>query len=194
MGGRKDSFLCPNGTIFNQKVFVCDWWHNVQCDESTNSFGLNANIYDYNYKTKTQPQSQSQSQTGQRGIRRTGTQEDINQLMPTAKTTTEKPSSSSETEFESDSKSESDSSSDSDAESDSDTDTDTDTDDESDSESAASIHRRRKGIESGKVYFDDEVESSSLVNKYSLPLQFKSTSISAHHQPETFKRQYLTTT
>ena len=20
------SFLCPNGTLFNQEVFVCDWW------------------------------------------------------------------------------------------------------------------------------------------------------------------------
>ena len=20
------SFLCPNGTVFNQAVFVCDWW------------------------------------------------------------------------------------------------------------------------------------------------------------------------
>ena len=20
------SFLCPNGTIFNQEIFVCDWW------------------------------------------------------------------------------------------------------------------------------------------------------------------------
>ena len=20
------SFLCPNGTVFNQQVFVCDWW------------------------------------------------------------------------------------------------------------------------------------------------------------------------
>ena len=20
------SFLCPNGTVFNQEIFVCDWW------------------------------------------------------------------------------------------------------------------------------------------------------------------------
>lgn len=25
------SFLCPNGTLFNQDVFVCDWWMNVKC-------------------------------------------------------------------------------------------------------------------------------------------------------------------
>ena len=22
----KNSFLCPNGTIFNQPIFTCDWW------------------------------------------------------------------------------------------------------------------------------------------------------------------------
>ncbi|CAG4986914.1 unnamed protein product [Colias eurytheme] len=28
------SFLCPNGTLFNQAVFVCDWWMNVNCGKS----------------------------------------------------------------------------------------------------------------------------------------------------------------
>jgi len=28
------SFLCPNGTVFNQAVFVCDWWFNVDCSAS----------------------------------------------------------------------------------------------------------------------------------------------------------------
>ncbi|XP_068620610.1 GATA zinc finger domain-containing protein 7-like [Battus philenor] len=28
------SFLCPNGTLFNQAVFVCDWWMNVNCKKS----------------------------------------------------------------------------------------------------------------------------------------------------------------
>lgn len=27
----KYSFLCPNGTIFNQAYFICDWWFNVDC-------------------------------------------------------------------------------------------------------------------------------------------------------------------
>ncbi|XP_022128583.2 uncharacterized protein LOC111002696 isoform X1 [Pieris rapae] len=27
------SFLCPNGTLFNQAVFVCDWWMNVNCQQ-----------------------------------------------------------------------------------------------------------------------------------------------------------------
>ena len=25
------SFLCPNGTLFNQQYFTCDWWFNVDC-------------------------------------------------------------------------------------------------------------------------------------------------------------------
>ena len=30
----KFSFLCPNGTIFNQAYFICDWWFNVDCSEA----------------------------------------------------------------------------------------------------------------------------------------------------------------
>merc|ERR1712018_162472 len=33
-GLAKYSFLCPNGTIFNQEYFICDWWFNVDCAES----------------------------------------------------------------------------------------------------------------------------------------------------------------
>ncbi|XP_064119665.1 uncharacterized protein LOC135224525 [Macrobrachium nipponense] len=29
--GRQHSFLCPNGTIFNQELLTCDWWYNVHC-------------------------------------------------------------------------------------------------------------------------------------------------------------------
>lgn len=35
------SFLCPNGTLFNQSVFVCDWWMNVNCQESQQLFSNN---------------------------------------------------------------------------------------------------------------------------------------------------------
>jgi hypothetical protein len=35
------SFLCPNGTIFDQRVFVCRWWHNVDCASSENYYNLN---------------------------------------------------------------------------------------------------------------------------------------------------------
>ncbi|KAG7156868.1 uncharacterized protein LOC121853254 isoform X1 [Homarus americanus] len=42
--GRQDSFLCPNGTIFNQQYFVCDWWFNVDCAASQQFRSLNAEI------------------------------------------------------------------------------------------------------------------------------------------------------
>ncbi|CAH1640176.1 unnamed protein product [Spodoptera littoralis] len=35
------SFLCPNGTLFNQAVFVCDWWMNVDCQNSQQFFNNN---------------------------------------------------------------------------------------------------------------------------------------------------------
>ncbi|CAL4146880.1 unnamed protein product, partial [Meganyctiphanes norvegica] len=40
----QDSFLCPNGTLFNQQYFVCDWWFNVDCAASADFFRLNADI------------------------------------------------------------------------------------------------------------------------------------------------------
>ncbi|XP_037078626.1 nascent polypeptide-associated complex subunit alpha, muscle-specific form-like [Pollicipes pollicipes] len=41
---QQDGFLCPNGTVFNQRYLTCDWWFNVQCDESPQHFDLNRNI------------------------------------------------------------------------------------------------------------------------------------------------------
>ena len=35
------SFLCPNGTLFNQQYFVCDWWFNVDCDKTEQFYSLN---------------------------------------------------------------------------------------------------------------------------------------------------------
>ena len=29
-----NSFLCPNGTVFNQQYFICDWWFNFDCSEA----------------------------------------------------------------------------------------------------------------------------------------------------------------
>ncbi|RWS27676.1 glycine-rich cell wall structural protein 1.8-like protein [Leptotrombidium deliense] len=45
--GRQDSFVCPIGTVFNQQLFVCDWWNNFRCEETPNFYELNANLYDY---------------------------------------------------------------------------------------------------------------------------------------------------
>ena len=45
MGGRQDSFLCPNGTIFSQKIFACDWWYNVECGATQRHYRLNRNLF-----------------------------------------------------------------------------------------------------------------------------------------------------
>eukprot|EP00095_Tigriopus_kingsejongensis_P012060 maker-scaffold553_size137994-snap-gene-0.15 protein:Tk12060 transcript:maker-scaffold553_size137994-snap-gene-0.15-mRNA-1 annotation:"homeobox protein 2-like" len=37
-GARKISFLCPNGTIFNQEKFTCEWWFNLPRDQPHNHF------------------------------------------------------------------------------------------------------------------------------------------------------------
>nr|XP_053627657.1 pro-resilin-like [Cherax quadricarinatus] len=41
---QKDSFLCPNGTIFNQQYLVCDWWFNVDCSQAENFYSVNEQI------------------------------------------------------------------------------------------------------------------------------------------------------
>ena len=44
-GGRtKYSFLCPNGTLFNQQYFICDWWFNVDCSLAESLYSLNDDI------------------------------------------------------------------------------------------------------------------------------------------------------
>ena len=40
----KWSFLCPNGTIFNQNYFICDWWFNFDCAEAADLYSLNDDI------------------------------------------------------------------------------------------------------------------------------------------------------
>ena len=40
----KYSFLCPNGTLFNQQYFVCDWWFNVDCSQAEGLYSLNDEI------------------------------------------------------------------------------------------------------------------------------------------------------
>ncbi len=44
-GGQvKYSFLCPNGTIFNQNYFICDWWFNFDCTEAEGLYFRNQEI------------------------------------------------------------------------------------------------------------------------------------------------------
>merc|ERR1712106_198942 len=43
--GEFNSFLCPNGTIFNQQYFVCDWWYNLDCAAQPDYYQLNSLLY-----------------------------------------------------------------------------------------------------------------------------------------------------
>lgn len=37
-GEQGASFLCTNGTLFNQEKFTCDWWYNVNCQQATEQY------------------------------------------------------------------------------------------------------------------------------------------------------------
>ena len=43
-GLSKYSFLCPNGTLFNQQYFICDWWFNVDCSLTEELYSLNDEV------------------------------------------------------------------------------------------------------------------------------------------------------
>merc|ERR1711936_785932 len=43
-GLTKYSFLCPNGTIFQQQYFVCDWWFNVDCSLAESLYFVNEEV------------------------------------------------------------------------------------------------------------------------------------------------------
>ncbi|XP_023233164.1 collagen alpha-1(II) chain-like [Centruroides sculpturatus] len=38
---RKESFLCPRGTLFNQQILSCDHWYSVKCQDSPNFYNVN---------------------------------------------------------------------------------------------------------------------------------------------------------
>ncbi|XP_039437304.2 uncharacterized protein LOC120418846 isoform X2 [Culex pipiens pallens] len=42
--GNGFAFLCPNGTLFNQRYFVCDWYMNVLCGESERYYAKNEQL------------------------------------------------------------------------------------------------------------------------------------------------------
>merc|ERR1719187_767401 len=43
-GLTKYSFLCPNGTLFQQQYFVCEWWFNVDCSLAEQFYSLNEEV------------------------------------------------------------------------------------------------------------------------------------------------------
>ncbi|XP_023342028.1 uncharacterized protein LOC111711812 [Eurytemora carolleeae] len=40
----KYDFLCPNGTLFDQQYFVCNWWFNVDCALAPSFYSLNEDV------------------------------------------------------------------------------------------------------------------------------------------------------
>ena len=39
--GRRESFLCGVGTVFNQAILACDYWHSVDCSKSSQFYSVN---------------------------------------------------------------------------------------------------------------------------------------------------------
>ncbi|KAF6204990.1 hypothetical protein GE061_019157 [Apolygus lucorum] len=52
------SFLCANGTLFNQKEFTCDWWYNVDCGEAQKFYDLNLDPEKNPYFPKKKPEEE----------------------------------------------------------------------------------------------------------------------------------------
>lgn len=42
--GKKISFLCPNGTIFQQTELICDWWFKVNCAASPGHYAESSEV------------------------------------------------------------------------------------------------------------------------------------------------------
>lgn len=42
--GRRESFLCGVGTVFNQAILACDYWHSVDCSKSSQFWGINSEL------------------------------------------------------------------------------------------------------------------------------------------------------
>nr|XP_046918554.1 chloride intracellular channel protein 6-like isoform X2 [Dermatophagoides farinae] len=42
--GRKESFLCGVGTVFNQAILACDYWHAVDCGASRKFYSVNEEL------------------------------------------------------------------------------------------------------------------------------------------------------
>ncbi|XP_071512968.1 U-scoloptoxin(01)-Cw1a-like [Panulirus ornatus] len=59
-GSQHYSFLCSNGTLYNQRYRVCDWWYNVDCSSSPDYYHLNENLYKTNTTTEAVPLKRSE--------------------------------------------------------------------------------------------------------------------------------------
>ncbi|XP_060800748.1 U-scoloptoxin(01)-Cw1a-like [Amyelois transitella] len=55
-GHQGASFLCTNGTLFDQAKFACDWWYNVDCSQAIEHYKLNADPLKNPYVPKPKPE------------------------------------------------------------------------------------------------------------------------------------------
>lgn len=39
--GRQFSYACPNTTLFQQRMLICDHWYMVNCSKSESNYGAN---------------------------------------------------------------------------------------------------------------------------------------------------------
>ena len=74
----KYSFLCPNGTLFNQEYFICDWWFNVDCSVAEDFYSLNADIAEAaaNANNDREGRSEDGSEPASYGRSNSGTRQD----------------------------------------------------------------------------------------------------------------------
>ncbi|KAG8234673.1 hypothetical protein J437_LFUL015151 [Ladona fulva] len=54
-GPQGATFLCTNGTLFNQQEFTCDWWYNVNCHDAPTFYSLNLDPIKNPYSPKPKP-------------------------------------------------------------------------------------------------------------------------------------------
>ncbi|XP_037079350.1 uncharacterized protein LOC119100354 [Pollicipes pollicipes] len=56
------SFLCTNGTLFNQYELTCDWWYNVDCGAAVKQYDVNLDPYKNPYLPTPEEEAKRSSQ------------------------------------------------------------------------------------------------------------------------------------
>ena len=81
----KFDFLCPNGTVFNQEEFVCDWWFNVDCSKTEDLYFLNIEVAEENARKQAEREEERRAGGGQERERAELSADQIEELRITGK-------------------------------------------------------------------------------------------------------------
>ena len=81
----KFDFLCPNGTVFNQEEFVCDWWFNVDCSKAEDLYFLNVEVAEENARKQAEREEERRASGGQERERAELSADQIEELRNTGK-------------------------------------------------------------------------------------------------------------